>query len=428
MTKPSIYLAAVSGLFGLSALTTPLAAQTALCGGLAEGAAWMAAGEAASDIATAGAPLVWDGAVAADGRAVAMFSLSAPMPIRVEAAATDASGDPLLELYDASGRIVVFDDDAGGGGAARAEPDLAPGLYCLAMAGFAGTPLVGRMQVSRLEMAAMTPGLAGGFAGTEAQAPFVGIDPCTADTAADRLGGGGAIDTALAAGLEAELVPDEMAYLRFQLDQPTALRIRAENEDADPYLYVFDGAGALLAENDDFDSLNSQVAFDTPLPAGSYCIGVRALWDPSLPIRVSLDHPGASPDTTADGAAGYSSDDIAPPLDGSWPVVDLGVLPPEIGLEWPVPGDSTQWFVVTVPDSGLLWITADALDDSDPVLVIFDETGGFLGRNDDAFDTLNAALAMPTVPGRYIVGLSQFDEFATGRIRLTFARYVPAGQ
>ena len=412
---------AITALMGLS---MPAAAQSGLCAGLAEGAPWLGRTEAGSDIATAPAPLVWGGAVAPGTRAVALFSLSAPMAIRVEAAADDPLGDPLVELFDASGRLVVIDDDAGGGLSARAEPDLAPGVYCVAMMGFGGAPVQGQMQVSRLAMTALTPGLAGGFAGTEGRAPFVGIPPCDPNTPARALAQGRAIDPALAMGVSETLIPGEMAYLRFQLASDQPLTIRAENLDADPYLYVFDADGRLLDENDDFDSLNSRVDFADPLPAGPYCIGVRALWDAMLPVTITI----GAPDVQADAARAYHAGQIAPPLDGSWPIENLGILPPKISRDWSVPGDQAQWFVMEVPSAGLLRITADALDNSDPVLALFDAAGVVLARNDDAGDTLNAALAVDVGPGRYLVALSQFDAIDTGLIRMSVARYVPAAQ
>lgn len=415
-SKLAVAVAAVLG------LSLPASAQSGLCAGLGDDAPWLGQSEAGSDIATAPAPFVWAGAVAPSMREVALFSLSAPMAIRVEAAADDPLGDPLIELFDASGRLVVIDDDAGGGRSARAEPRLEPGVYCVAMMGFGGAPVQGRMQVSRLEMAALTPGLAGGFAGTEDRAPFVGIPPCDLSTPARLLAQGAPIDAALAGGLSETLIPAETGYLRFHLAGDQPLSIRAENVDADPYLYVFDAHGRLLGENDDFDGLNSRVDFAEPLAAGAYCIGLRALWDAMVPITVTI----GAPDAVANASRAYRAGQIAPPLDGSWPVEDLGILPPKISRDWTVSGDQAQWFVMEVPRAGLLRITADALDGSDPVLAIFEASGVLLARNDDAGDTRNAAVAVDVMPGRYLVALSQFNVDETGLIRIGIARYVPA--
>jgi hypothetical protein len=51
---------------------------------------------------------------------VTLFTLGAPQTVRLEARASDPGGDPVLELYDASGAMVVTDDDSGGGLSIRA--------------------------------------------------------------------------------------------------------------------------------------------------------------------------------------------------------------------------------------------------------------------------------------------------------------------
>lgn len=405
-----------------AAFVAPATAQSGPCAGLGHGAPWLGQTQAGSDIATAHGAFVQTGlAVAPGARAVALFSLSAPMPVRVEAAPEDAVGDTVVEVFDAAGRLVVFDDDSGGGAAARAEPRLEAGLYCAAVSGFGGQPVRASLQVSRLEMAALTPGLAGGFDDTLGQAPFVGMAPCLPETPATPLGQG-PIDAALPAGVGATGSVTESPYYRFSLAAAQSLSIRAENLDADPYLYVFDAQGWVLDENDDYDSLDAQVDFTQPLPAGTYCIGVRALWDPTLPITVRV----FSQDGRAAAVGGYSTGDIAPPLDGSWPVVDLGLLPPQTVRDVKVSGDQAQWIVMDVPGDTLLLITADALDDSDPVISLFDAQGLMVGHNDDGNDSLNSVLALPLAAGQYRLAVRQFDQDDSGMIRIGVSRYVLA--
>lgn len=405
---------------GLAAiwLAGPAVAQSALCGGLGDGAPWMGGTEAASDIATAPQPLAWSGAVAEGTRAVARFTLGAPMAVRVEAAADDLAGDPVVELFDAEGRLVVIDDDAGGGRSARAEPELAQGTYCVAMMGFGGIAVEGRLQVSRLGMPALTPGLAGGFAGMEDAVPFVGIDPCLPQTPAKVLGGG-LFDPGLAGGLSATGNGDQASYFRFTLASPQSLSIRASNQMADPYLYLFDAEGRLLAENDDADGLDSRIDFVQPLGAGSYCIGLRALGDATLPIAVSV----TGEDARAAAIAGYAAGEIVPPLDGSWPLEDLGVLPPRLEADRQVSGNSAQWFTLEMPRAGLLFITAQEISNSDPVVSLFDGTGQLLGSNDDAFETTDSELALELEAGRYVLAVRQFDSGYGGMIRVGLTRY-----
>jgi hypothetical protein len=408
----------------LAAFGTPAVAQGVSCGGVGDGAPWLGQTRAASDIATAGAALSLDGLQVQPGtRVAALFTLSAPMQVRLEAAPTDPFGDTIVELFDATGRLVVLDDDSGGGLSSRAEPELAPGDYCVAVTGYAGAGVTADLQVSRLEMASLTPGLAGGFAGTEGMPPFVGVQPCLPQTAATPLGQG-PIDAQLAQGVSASNTIAGAPYYRFTLASPQSLSIRAENPSADPYIYVFDGAGTLLAENDDYDSLNSRIDFTRPLAPGDYCIAMRSLSDPNLPVTVTV----SGFDARAVLSEQYGAGEVPPPLDGSWPVENLGLLPPQVTRDWRVPGEQAQWFSMEVPTAGLVLVTADEVSDSDPVITLFDAAGNMVGMNDDANGTLNSQLAVPVQPGRYMLAVRQYSPSYQGVIRIGVGRYVPATQ
>jgi hypothetical protein len=408
----------------LAAFGTPAVAQGVSCGGVGDGAPWLGQTRAASDIATAGAALSLDGLQVQPGtRVAALFTLSAPMQVRLEAAPTDPFGDTIVELFDATGRLVVLDDDSGGGLSSRAEPELAPGDYCVAVTGYAGAGVTADLQVSRLEMASLTPGLAGGFAGTEGMPPFVGVQPCLPQTVATPLGQG-PIDAQLAQGVSASNTIAGAPYYRFTLASPQSLSIRAENPSADPYIYVFDGAGTLLAENDDYDSLNSRIDFTRPLAPGDYCIAMRSLSDPNLPVTVTV----SGFDARAVLSEQYGAGEVPPPLDGSWPVENLGLLPPQVTRDWRVPGEQAQWFSMEVPTAGLVLVTADEVSDSDPVITLFDAAGNMVGMNDDANGTLNSQLAVPVQPGRYMLAVRQYSPSYQGVIRIGVGRYVPATQ
>ncbi|MBF9059382.1 ABC transporter substrate-binding protein [Rhodobacterales bacterium HKCCSP123] len=405
-----------------AAFAVPAAAQGVSCGGVGDGAPWLGQTRAASDIATAGAALSLAAVQVQPGtRAAALFTVSVPMQVRLEAAPTDPFGDTIVELFDATGRLVVLDDDSGGGLASRAEPELAPGDYCIAVTGYAGTAVTANLQVSRLEMASLTPGLAGGFAGTEGMPPFVGVQPCLPSTPAVALGQG-PVDGQLMQGVRAVNTIAGAPYYRFTLASPQSLTIRAENPSADPYIYVFDGAGALLAENDDYDSLNSRIDFTQPLAAGEYCIAMRSLSDPNLPVTVSV----SGFDARAALSEQYGTGEVAPPLDGSWPVENLGLLPPQLTRDWRVPGEQAQWFSMEVPTEGLILVTADEVSDSDPVVTLFDAAGNMVGMNDDSNGTLNSQLAVPVQPGRYMLAVRQYSPSYQGVIRIGVGRYVPA--
>lgn len=406
----------------LVALAAPAAAQGVSCGGLGEGATWLGGARESSDIATAPAPLALSGVSVAPGtRSVALFTLSQPMVVRLEAAPADAFGDTVLELFDAQGRLVVTDDDSGGGLSSRAETDLAPGDYCLAATGYAGSGVTADLQVSRTEMAALTEGLSGGFVGTDGFPLFVGVQPCLADTPATQLGQG-PIDGQLGQGISTINTVTSTPYYRFTLASRQVLTIRAENPAADPYIYLFDGQGRLLAENDDYDSLNSRIDVTDPLEPGSYCIAMRSLSDPDQPVTIRV----SGYDAGQVALESYAAGEAAPPLDGSYPITTLGPLPAQLSRDVSVPGTQAQWFMGEVGEDGVLFITADEVRDADPVLSVFDEFGRMIGMNDDANGTLNSELMVRTPPGRYLIAVRQYSQNYQGTIRIGIRRFVPA--
>ncbi|MEQ8369024.1 MAG: PPC domain-containing protein [Roseicyclus sp.] len=400
----------------------PAAAQTVSCGGIGDGAPWIGGTPEASDVSASGAALLLPGmSVPPGGRAVGLFSLGTPTEVRVEAAPSGA-GDTVLELYDATGGLLVTDDDSGGALASRAELSLQPGSYCLAARGFGGVPVTADLQVSRIDQPALTAGLAGGFDGTETIAPFVGIDACSASTPATMLGSGPLDGMLTQGGVSATNTISGVPYYRFSLASPQQVTIRAENPSADPYIYVFDGAGGLLAENDDYESLNSRIDFNTPLQAGEYCIGMRALSDPDVPVTVSV----AGFDARAAAVEQYASGDVAPPMDGSYPVSDIGVLPSRSVRDTTVIGGQAVWYSMEIDDFGMLLITADEVVDSDPLITFFNAAGEMVGMNDDSNGTLNSQLAVRVEPGRYMLGVSQYSTNYRGIIRIGMQRFVPA--
>ncbi|MDG3042711.1 PPC domain-containing protein [Roseicyclus marinus] len=417
------FIAPVATAMAFATIGLPSFAQEVSCGGIGAGAPWIGGSRAGSDVTAASAPLALSGINVAPGtRGVALFTVGSPGEVRVEAAPADEFGDTVLEVFDAAGNLVVMDDDSGGMLASRSELPLAQGDYCLAVTGFGGGPVLADLQVSRLEQPALTVGLAGGFAGTGDGPFFVGVDPCLADTPAMMLGQG-PIDGMLGqGGVSATNTIAAAPYYRFTLSSAQPVTIRAENPDADPYIYVFDGQGQLLAENDDYDSLNSRIDFTAPLAPGSYCVGMRALSNPNLPVTVRV----SGFDARAMAMEAYATGDAAPPLDGSYPVQALGVVGRGLTQDVTVSGTMAQWFVVDIADYGMLVVNADAVTDSDPVLSVFDAFGRNLGFNDDANGTLNSELMVRTPPGQYLIAVRQYSEGYSGIIRLGFQRFVPA--
>jgi hypothetical protein len=149
---------------GLTLCGAAAMAQAPTCGGIGAEGAWIAGDPAASDIALAPEALTRAATpVPENGDSVSFFSLASPMAVRIEAQASGPTGDPVIELYDAAGIMVVTDDDSGGGLSSRAETELAAGQYCLLVRGFADSPLTADIRVGRLEHEALTVGLRGGF-------------------------------------------------------------------------------------------------------------------------------------------------------------------------------------------------------------------------------------------------------------------------
>lgn len=398
-------------------------AQEVDCGGIGAAGSWIGGAPETSDVAMADAAIVAAAqSIPARGETVLLFSVSTPMDVRVEAM-PEIGGDTVIELYDAAGTLVVTDDDSGGGLASRAETMLEPGSYCLATRGFGGTSVVADIAVGQVSHEAITPGLSGGFADGMPQLPiFVGIDPCTSATEATLLGSG-PIDGMLAAGgVEATNTITGVPYYRFTLSQPTQISIRAENPSADPYIYFFDAQGTLLAENDDYNSLNSRIDFIDPLPAGEYCVGMRSLSDPNLPVTLRV----LQYDEQAALNEMYATGQVAPPLDGSWPVTDMGVLAPRAVRDARVSGTEAEWFVFEMPSRGVLLIDAVEVTDSDPMIAVFNDLGQELAFNDDANGTLNSQIAVRLEGGRYLLAVMQYSQGYQGVIRIATERFVPA--
>jgi hypothetical protein len=423
MTRASVTMTAA---MALALSGTAAMAQAPFCGGLGTTGDWIAGDQAASDIATAAEALTREAQeVPRNGEVVTFFSLGADGTVRLEARASAPGGDPVLELYDAAGVMVVTDDDSGGLLDARAETELQAGDYCLLVRGFADSPLTADIRVGRLEHAALTEGLRGGFFDPDDSGggpDFVGIQPCLPTTEATQLTQG-PIDAALAqGGAHATGTVTGTPYYRFTLEMPQALSLRAVNEAADPYIYLFDGTGALIAENDDYDSLNSRIDITSPLAAGTYCVGMRALSDPDLPITLSVlpfDAAAAQAETIAAGEA-------APPLDGSWPVRAMGLLPPVTVRDLRVAGTRAEWLSFEIGAPTVLLIDAVGLSDSDPMLILYDAGGTEIAFNDDANGTLDSQLVMRLDPGLYLLALRQFSDAYQGTIRLTTERFVRA--
>lgn len=398
----------------LLSTATPVSAQD-LCGGQGAGGTWIGGDEAASDITTT-ADIQEQMALVLGGNAyVSLFTLSDDTDIRVEAEGRGAA-DPQLDLFDSTGAIMTSDDDSGGGGAARAELQLEPGTYCLAVRSYDGSPMTSFVRVTRTDQEALTTGLSDEPDSTP-DLPLAQV-PNTDASCADARDMSGTLATGLL-GLGSV---NDAGFWRFTLDTPTPLTITAENEEADPVLTVIDPNGATIGENDDFDGLNAQIDFADPLPAGEYCLAVTAVNDNALEITTTV----TAFDPNAALEAQINSGDIAPPLDGSYAITDLGTLDNRLRHDLNATSD-IQWFQVAMPAAGLLLIEAVAVTgDIDPWIVAFDDLGRQVAQNDDYGDGYNSLIAARVPAGLYLIGVKQLDDAGAGPVRVVMERYTAA--
>ncbi|MBQ2261836.1 MAG: DVUA0089 family protein [Loktanella sp.] len=378
---------------------SPALAQVT-CGGAGTGGQWIGGDEAASDISTADTYREQMALVLGGNDYVALFTLSEPTDVRLEAAGR-GSGDPMIDLLDADGSLILSDDDSGGNAASRAETFLAPGSYCLAMRSYDGGPMTAFVRIGRQEQDALTAGID----------TFVEPELVGGCSDAVPMGPLGTSVTASAA---------ETPYWSFTLDEATPITITAVNEAADPLITLYDEAEGYLGENDDYNGLNSRLDMVTPLAAGNYCLNVRALSDDSLPITLNV----SAYDAQAAMLEVYARGEAAPPLDGTVPVTDLGLIGTRLRQDVTASRDMS-WFTVDVDASSLLLIEAIGNGNVDPWLIVYDDLGREVGQNDDYGGSLDSLLAARVQPGTYMIGVRQYGD-GLGLIRLVVERFVPA--
>ncbi len=398
MTRPNLKLTATAAL--LLGAASPAIAQDNLCGGVGSGGIWIGDDEANSDLAVADNFREQMALVLGGNEYVSLFTLSEPTSVRVEAEGR-GSGDPIIDLLDNAGGVILSDDDSGGNAASRAETFLEAGTYCMAMRSYDGGPMTAFVRIGREEHEPLTLGIdtaavTGGFGSCAEATPF------------------GAIGTTASASA------NDTPFWSFTLDAPTPITIIAENESADPVITLYDADETYLADNDDFDGLNSRLDMTDPLPAGTYCLAVEALSDDTLPIAVSI----SAYDAQEALLALYARGELAPPLDGSVEVTDLGVLQSRLRQDVQATTDVT-WFTIDVEETGLLVLEAIGGGNSDPWLVVYDDLGRTIGQNDDYGDGLDSLVMSRVQEGTYIIGVRQYDG-GQGLIRLLAERYVRA--
>ncbi|MDG1803397.1 MAG: ABC transporter substrate-binding protein, partial [Paracoccaceae bacterium] len=82
---------------------------------------------------------------------------------------------------------------------------------------------------------------------------------------------------------------------------------------------------------------------------------------------------------------------------------------------------------IDVEEAGLLLIEGIAVADTDPMIVLFDDVGREIQRNDDNAGSLDSLVAARVFPGQYAFAVMQpGGSGKTGTIRVVIERYVPA--
>ena len=381
-------------------------AQDAVCEGLGTQAQWIGGSSELSDIATRETYAEQMALVLAGTEYMARFDLSAPATIRAEAQGRGA-GDPLFDIVDATGAILVSDDDSGGEGSARAEIDLPPGSYCVAVSSFDGGPMTAFVRVGLTSHDPLTAGVAqptstgGGGAGSCLEGLMIGdVD--------------GSVSTVNSVA--------DAPYLRFNLTRSMPISILAENEDADPLVRLYDSANSYIGENDDFDGLNSRLDISETLAVGEYCIEMEALSDATAPVTVTVEEY----DPAAALAALYGQGEAAPPMDGSVAIADLGELERRIRQDALIT-DQAIWYSLELVEGGLFVVEAISPDGSgDPWVAIYDDLGREVGRNDDYGPGFDSFVAARILPGTYLIAVKEVSADVQSQVRMVFERYVLA--
>ena len=373
---------------------------------------WIAGDQGASNVVSFmdGAPVDLDVSVPENGQHVALFEVEGTDSIRIEAVGINDS-DPLIEIRNESGLRIAEDDDSGGNGNARIETVLEPGIYCIATRGYDGLPIDATVRVGVTSQEPLTD---------DYNDEYESQPVCDATTNADWLSEG-PVDSLLSEGLNVTGDGTDRRYFKFLLGEDTAISILAENEDADPVLYLYDSYGDLIDSNDDFDGLNSRIDVAGALPAGEYCITLDALSDTYAPIEVSL----IAYDEASVMGAMYDRAEASPPLDGSYPVEYIGPLNGRQRVDVTLSG-ATKWYAIDVDAAGLVVLEGIAVGESDPMLVLFDDVGREVSRNDDAGGTYDSMIATKLFPGTYLIGVTLAGGGGNGNVRLVMERYVPA--
>lgn len=200
-----------------------------------------------------------------------------------------------------------------------------------------------------------------------------------------------------------------------RLEAGRRYRIHAASEDFDTYLQLYRAGGSdPLAENDDYEGLNSRISF-TPEEAGEYRVRVRSYspegrgaYTASAEAMPPLPAPVSTPDSTVDSS-------------GSWALWQRDLASTDPDLE----GRHFDDYLITMAAGQTRWISVDSTV-IDPMVAILpgsDPEADPIDLDDDAGPGVNALLGFQAEEaGSYIVRVTSYGQGETGAYRLWVSR------
>jgi hypothetical protein len=180
----------------------------------------------------------------------------------------------------------------------------------------------------------------------------------------------------------------------FEAESGSSVSISMSSADGDTYLYLLDPDDNVVAENDDFNGLNSFILRFTASQTGEYTI-IATSFDPNetFVYDLSLSDAASSQSVSlGESISGELSEDDPrnSALNGYYDLIDLDV-----------PGGTTVDVAMT--------------SDGDTLLGVLDANSEIVASNDDGGSDLNAVISRLSIPegSEYTIIATSFDPDAT---------------
>jgi hypothetical protein len=188
------------------------------------------------------------------------------------------------------------------------------------------------------------------------------------------------------------------------------LQLDARSFDLDTVLEIYDGAGLLVAENDDGpDGTNSRI--ETALSPGDYCVTVRGYDDNVGSFDLSLVLAGMAPPPPEAGQP-----DPAAASD----VEDMGTLG-DVVRSYTIGGGATLWTSFTLDTPASVTVSGLSIS-SDFAVALFAEDGTPLGEAGPVPAMSTAEFAAELPGGSFLVALTNYGAPGTILRQITVTR------